>query len=86
MVDLKGRCLRDMRTGLAIQGTLSSRKPLSLNRIDTIRNEYTDELDQFPEITHPTTKVETVKQGITPKIITKGHPILHAPEGSLLTS
>ena len=39
LVDLKGRCLRDMRTGLAIQATLSSVKPLSLNRIDSIRNQ-----------------------------------------------
>ena len=30
-VDLKSRCLRDMRTGLAIPATLSSIKPLSLN-------------------------------------------------------
>ena len=31
LVDLSGRCLRDMRTGLAISATLSSIKPLSLN-------------------------------------------------------
>ena len=30
LVDLKSRCLRDMRTGLAIPATLSSIKPLSL--------------------------------------------------------
>ena len=41
LVDLKGRCSRDMRTVLAIQATLSSIKPLSLNKIDSIRNEYT---------------------------------------------
>ena len=48
LVDLKSLCLRDMRTGLAIPATLSSIKPLSLNRINTIRNEYTELLDQFP--------------------------------------
>ena len=47
LVDLKGRCLRDMKTGLAIQATLSSIKPLSLKRIDTIRNEDTELLDQL---------------------------------------
>ena len=31
LVDLSGRCLRDMRNGLAISATLSSIKPLSLN-------------------------------------------------------
>ena len=30
-----------MRTGLAFPATLLSIKPLSLNRVDTIRNEYT---------------------------------------------
>ena len=74
LVDLQGRCLRDMRTGLAIHPTLSSIKPLLLNRIDCIRNEYTKLLDQFPELTRPTTKGETVKRGITHKIGTKGHP------------
>ena len=33
LVDLKSRCLRDKRTGLAIPATLSSIKPLSLNRV-----------------------------------------------------
>ena len=61
-----------MRTGLAIHATLSSIKPLSLNRIDCIRNEYTELLGQFPELTRPTTKGETVKHGITHKIVTKG--------------
>ena len=42
LVDLKSRCLRDMRTSLAIPATLSSLKPLSLNRIDTIRSRYTE--------------------------------------------
>ena len=45
MVDLKGRCLGDMRTGLAISATLSSIKILSLNRIDTVRNENTELLN-----------------------------------------
>ena len=75
LADSPGRCLRDMRTGLAIQATLSSIKPLSLNRIDTTRNEYTELLNQFQEMTRPTTKGETVKHGITHKIVTKGHPI-----------
>ena len=56
LVDLQGRCLRDMRTGLALPATLSSIKPLSLNRIDTIRKEYTELLNQFPELTRPTAK------------------------------
>ena len=73
LVDLNSHCLRDMRTGLAIPATLSSIKPLSLNRIDNIRNEYTELFDQFLELTHPTTnfiKGETVKHGITHKIVT----------------
>ena len=68
-----------MRTGLAIPATLSSIKPLSLNRVDTIRNEYTKSLGQFPELTRPTTKGDTVKHGITHKIVTKGHPIFAGP-------
>ena len=79
LVDLKGHCLRDMRTSLAIPATLSSIKPLSLNRIDTIRNEYTELLDQFPELTRPTTKSETVKHGITHEMVTKGHPVFAHP-------
>ena len=79
MVDLKGRCLRDMRTGLAISAELSSIKTLSLNRIEMNRNEYTELLKQFPELTRPTTKVETVKHGITHKIVTKGHPVFARP-------
>ena len=71
LVDLSGRCLRDIRTGLAIPATLSSIKPLSLNRIDSIRNEYTELLNQFTELTRPTMKGETVKNGITHKIVTK---------------
>ena len=54
-----------MRTGLAIPATLSLIRPLSLNRIDSTRNEYTELLSQFPELTRPTTKGETVKHGIT---------------------
>ena len=59
LVDLKSRCLRDMRTGLAIPATLSSIKPLSLNRVDTVQNNYTKLLGQFPELTRLTTKGET---------------------------
>ena len=50
LVDLQGRCLRDMSTGLAIHTTFSSIKLLSLNRIDCIQNEYSELLDQFPEL------------------------------------
>ena len=67
LVDLPGRCLRDMRTRLAMQATLSLIKPLSLSRIDSTRNEYTQLLNQFPKLTHPTTKGDTVKHGITHK-------------------
>ena len=79
VVDVSGRCLRDMRTGLAISATLYSIKPLSLNRIDSTHNEYTELLNQFTELTCPTTKGETVKHGITHKIITKGHPVSAQP-------
>ena len=79
LVDLRSRCLRDMRTGLAIAASLSSITPLSLNRVDTVQNEYTKLLGQFPELTRPTTKAETVKHGITHKIVTKGHPVFARP-------
>ena len=79
LVDLRSRCLRDMRTGLAIAASLSSIKPLSLNRVDTVQNEYTKLLGQFPELTRPTTKGETVKHGITHKIVTKSHPVFARP-------
>ena len=79
LVDLRSRCLRDMRTGLAIAASLSSIKPLSLNKVDTVQNEYTKLLGQFPELTRPTTKGETVKHGITHKIVTKGHPVFARP-------
>ena len=79
LVDLRSRCLRDMRTGLAIAASLSSIKPLSLNRVNTVRNEYTKLLGQFPELTLPTTKGEPVKHGITHKIVTKGHPVFARP-------
>ena len=79
LVDLRSRCLRDMRTGLAIAASLSSITPLSLNRVDTVQNEYTKLLGQFPELTRPTTKGETVKHGITYKIVTKGHPVFARP-------
>ena len=65
LVDLRSRCLRDMRTGLAIPASLSSLRPLLLNRVDTVHNEYTKLLGQFPELTRPMTKGETVKHGIT---------------------
>ena len=79
LVDLISRCLRDMRTGLAIPATLSSIKPLSLNRVDTVQNDYTKLLDQFPELTRLTTKGKPVKHGITHKIVTKGHPVFARP-------
>ena len=68
-----------MRTGLAIAASLSSIRPLSLNRVDTVRNEYTKLLGQFPELTRLTTKGETVKHGITHKIVTKGHLVFARP-------
>ena len=79
LVDLKSLCLRDMRTGLAIPATLSSIEPLSLDRVDDIHNDYTKLLGQFPELTRTTTKGETVKHGITHKIVTKGHPVFARP-------
>ena len=79
LVNLKSRCLRDMKTSLAIPATLSSIKTLSLNRVDTVRNDYTKLLGQFPELTPPTTKGETVKHCITHKIMTKGHPVFARP-------
>ena len=79
LVDLKSRCLRDMRTGLAIPATLSSIKPLSLNRVDTVQNDYTKLLGHFPELTRPTRKGEPGKHGITHKIVTKGHPVFARP-------
>ena len=68
-----------MGTSLAIPATLSSISPLSLNRVDTIQNNYTKLLGQFPELTRPTTKGEPVKHGITHKIVTKGHPVFAHP-------
>ena len=68
-----------MRTGLVIAATLSSIKPLSLNRVDSTRNEYTELLNQFPELTRPTMKGETVKHRITHKIVIKGHPVFALP-------
>ena len=79
LVDLRSRCLRDMRTGLAIPASLSSITPLSLNRVDAVHNDYTKLLGQLPELTRPTTKGETVKHGITHKIVTKGHPEFARP-------
>ena len=75
LVDLRSRCLRDMRTGLAISASLSLITPSSLNRVDAVHNDYTKLLGQFPELTRPTTKGETVKHGITHKIVTEGHPV-----------
>ena len=51
LVDLISRCLRDMRTGLALPALLSSTRPLSLNRVDTVHDEYTKLLGQFLELT-----------------------------------
>ena len=79
LVDLKSRCLREMRTGLAIPATLSSIKPLSLNRFDIVQNDYTKLLGQFPELTRTATKGEPVKHGITHKIVIKGHPVFARP-------
>ena len=79
LVDLRSRCLRDMRTGPAIPASLSSITPLSLNRVDAVHNDYTKLLGQFSELTRPTTKGETVKHGITHTIVTKGHPVFARP-------
>ena len=79
LVDLRSRCLRDMRTGLAIPASLSSITPLSLNRVDAVHNDYIKLLGQFPELTRPTTKGETGKHGIIHKIVTKGHLVLVRP-------
>ena len=79
LVDLRSRCLRDMRTGLAILASLLSISPLSLNRVDAVHNDYTKLLGQFQELTRPTTKGETIKHGITHKIVTKGHPVFARP-------
>ena len=68
-----------MRTGLATPASLSSITPLSLNRVDTVHNDYRKLLSQFPGLTRPTTKRETVKHGITHKIVTKGHPVFARP-------
>ena len=79
LVDLRSQWLRDMRTGLAIPASPSSIRPLLLNRVETVHNEYTKLLGQFPELTRPTTKGETVKHSITHKIVTKGHPVFARP-------
>ena len=68
-----------MRTGLAIPATLSSIKLLLRNRVDTVQNNYTKLLGQFPELTRPTTKGEPVKHGITQKIVTKCQPVFARP-------
>ena len=68
-----------MRTSLAIPASLSSITPLSLNRVDAVHNDYTKLLGQFQKLTRPTTKGETVKHGITHKIVTKGHPVFAPP-------
>ena len=69
----------DKLTPLNNLSSLSSIKPLSLNRVDTVQNEYTKLLGQFPELTRPTTKGEPVKHGITHKLVTKGHPVFARP-------
>ena len=43
------------------------------------QTEYTKLLGQYPELTRPTTKGETVKHGITHKMVTKGHPVFARP-------
>ena len=61
---------------------MSSRHAYRLSHcrfIDTVQNEYTKLLGQFPELTRPTTKGEPVKHGITHKIVTKGHPVFARP-------
>ena len=68
-----------MRTGLAIPATLSSIKPLPLNRVNIVRNEYTKLLGQLPELTRPRTTGETVKPGITLKIVNKRNPVFTRP-------
>ena len=40
---------------------------------------YTKLLGQFPELTRPTTKGETVKHGIMHKIVTRGHLVFARP-------
>ena len=52
LVDLRSRCLRDMRTCLAIPASLSSIRPLSLNRVDPVHNEYT-KLSGHPVFARP---------------------------------
>ena len=68
-----------MRTGLAIPATLSYIKPLSLNRVDTVQNDYTKLLDQFPQLIRPTTKGKPVEHDITHKIVTKDPPVFAHP-------
>ena len=68
-----------MRIGFAIPATLLSIKPLSLNSVDTVHNDYTKLLGQFPELTRPTTKGEPVKHGISHKIVTKDHRVFARP-------
>ena len=69
-----------MRTGLDMPATLSSIKPLSLNRVDTVHDDYTKLLGLFSELTRPTTKSEPVKHGITHKLVTKGYPVFARPQ------
>ena len=80
LADLKSRCLRDMQNRFSYTSyPIIHKTYITLNRIDTIRNENTELLDQFPELTRPTTKGETVKHGITHNILTKGHPVFARP-------
>ena len=79
LVDLQNRCLHDTRTGLAIHATMSSVKPLLLQKVDCVQNEYTELLAQFPELTRPVTRGDKIKHGITHKIVTKGHPVFARP-------
>ena len=51
-----------MQTGLAIPATLWSIKPLSLNRVDTVQNDYTKLLGQFPDLTRPTQRANQLNR------------------------
>ena len=51
LVDLRSRCLRNMRTGLAIAASLPSTRPLSLNRVDTVQKELSIDQAKDAEFT-----------------------------------
>ena len=62
-----------MKTGLAVLATLSSIRTLSLNRIDAVRNEYTELLKQFPELTRLRARLLNMESPI------RGHPVFAGP-------